>query len=617
MSRAEFISDKIDIHQEKIRSSINNLERKIISKIQSDPNLVAEDLSIRTRTAIEYRNNLRADFQNIFLKTADNNVRDYDSIVNNFMGRFRKLSIPTRFKSLTKPDLATILDLKKFSFNKYKELSNTFYEAVSNDLYESVITGKPFPEMVKSIRGRLNGIYQSSNEEAINRLVRFIDDNQFNTFAADRVATARKILNQKYASDVLGNNLRRYSRTIAHDSLMEFNGAFTKYKAEQAGIFNYVYDGTLILDSRDFCRRNLGKVFSASEIDAEWQSQTWKGKSGNNPFTNRGGYNCRHILDPFEPEFDEDIEESEPSLTKPFGTNKGKTELKLIDQSYNHMKGINSPIMLLIARHKSGGIETNRKAGRRGGSISHFDPTDSKVYMTKDYHVDPKDITKGLTEEGQKIFRHEYGHVIDDAVQNYILINRKRIEEALGLEYKTIGARGSNFIAGAMAKDRALYAGRRTTNGFWGLFDDVIVAKNNTIDKYLTARPDFPLNKIDIERLGITKVEDLETIYKRQAGIGILQKLNGSYRNGGSIADTVGAITSLKNGWGHTRRYYESGKKYNVGKYSIGGGARNEVFANYFQVMASPERIALRKLLQWYAPNTTTMMDNLVKELLK
>ena len=70
MSRAEFISDKIDIHQEKIRSSINNLERSIISKIQSDPNLVAEDLSIRTRTAIELRNNLRSDFQNIFLKTA-------------------------------------------------------------------------------------------------------------------------------------------------------------------------------------------------------------------------------------------------------------------------------------------------------------------------------------------------------------------------------------------------------------------------------------------------------------------------------------------------------------------------------------------------------------------
>jgi hypothetical protein len=47
---------------------------------------------------------------------------------------------------------------------------------------------------------------------------------------------------------------------------MGFDGQFAKYRADELGLTHYKYSGTTVRDSRDFCRRNVGKVYSEEEI---------------------------------------------------------------------------------------------------------------------------------------------------------------------------------------------------------------------------------------------------------------------------------------------------------------------------------------------------------------
>ena len=67
----------------------------------------------------------------------------------------------------------------------------------------------------------------------INELVDFINENKFDTAKKAQVDDAIRKLHTQYASDRAGNNLRRCSGQIAHDSVMQFHGQFTVAKAKE------------------------------------------------------------------------------------------------------------------------------------------------------------------------------------------------------------------------------------------------------------------------------------------------------------------------------------------------------------------------------------------------
>ncbi len=68
------------------------------------------------------------------------------------------------------------------------------------------------------------------------------------------------------------------------------------------GLTSYVYFGSIIRDSRDFCVEHANKIFTEEEARQLWQND-WQGKSGSDPFIDRGGYNCRHHWQPVDPEW--------------------------------------------------------------------------------------------------------------------------------------------------------------------------------------------------------------------------------------------------------------------------------------------------------------------------
>jgi len=307
MAKIDFITRLTDQHEQRIIGTLKNLEDKIVAQLQKS---LGGELTLSTQLAIQLRPALKTLIEETYLKEASLLVSEYDEIVKEYQALIRPLPLPDRFKTLTKADLTTINNLKFLSFSGFEEVANRFLNVISDNVYQSAVTGKPFNAMVKEIRGAINGVYQSSNENAVNRLVDYVAKNRYsdNKSILSKVAIAKTQLNGKYASDILGNNMRKYASQIAHDSIMQFDGQFTKYKANEAGITSFKYTGTNIATTRDFCRRHQSEVFTEQEARNLWSSR-WAGKSGSDPFVNRGGYRCRHSFIPYDPEWENLLED--------------------------------------------------------------------------------------------------------------------------------------------------------------------------------------------------------------------------------------------------------------------------------------------------------------------
>jgi len=308
MSKIDTLNRLIDTHEERIIGVLKTLEDRIRAELTYQ---TKGGSTFNTQFAIAYRPNIKSLIQGIYLKEADAIINEYDEIVKEYQKFIKKLPVPRDFKVLQKADLEVITQLKFLSFSGFQEIANGFLDTISNEVYQSALIGRSFNDMVKNIAGQINGIYQRSNENQINRLVDYIEKNRYSSNASivNKVNDAKNTLASKYGADILGNNMRKYSSQIAHDSIMQFDGQFTKYKADQTGIKQFKYSGTRIDTTRDFCARHIGDVFTEEEARNLWANNSWKGKSGSDPFIDRGGYRCRHSFILYNPEWETILEE--------------------------------------------------------------------------------------------------------------------------------------------------------------------------------------------------------------------------------------------------------------------------------------------------------------------
>lgn len=111
--------------------------------------------------------------------------------------------------------------------------------------------------------------------------------------------------------------LEKQMNRFAHDLYMQYDSAYNVSMAEELDLQYFIYHGTLVGDSRDFCAAHQGKVWSREEAKT-WKEWTpakgeyppgWEIKQkdlyavpsymnypGYEPLIDRGGYNCRHQL---------------------------------------------------------------------------------------------------------------------------------------------------------------------------------------------------------------------------------------------------------------------------------------------------------------------------------
>tara|TARA_Y100000114_G_scaffold106602_1_gene99890 strand:+ start:1576 stop:2478 length:903 start_codon:yes stop_codon:yes gene_type:complete len=296
------ILDKLaDQHEERMINVLYKLEEDVIKEVTKSMNVDV----VSVRLAIQLQPKLRNLIETVFLEEADAIINEeYNKIAKEVLDTFGEMPIPAKFKNLTDIDLQTINALKYQAFSGFEDIAERFLKVINDEVYQSVIAGRPFDDMVSNIRSHINGVYKRSNIAEINELVDFINENKYKASMKSQVEDAIRKLQTQYASDRAGNNLRRYAGQIAHDSVMQFHGQFTVAKAKASGLEHFTYTGTLVRDSRPFCRNMLNKTLTEKEIRDIWNNQGWQGKSTGDPFIVRGGYRCRHTWIPTNPNWD-------------------------------------------------------------------------------------------------------------------------------------------------------------------------------------------------------------------------------------------------------------------------------------------------------------------------
>ena len=287
-------------HQELLFKTIQRLEREVVNIASELPTRTGELYS--TRLAIEIKPRLQQAIEELYLKPVQSFIKDYDKIAGVIVASYGKLPIPPEFKSITEADLVVIQQLKRLAFTNFQNLGNELANTLAGEVYQSTLVGRSFNDMVQTVREKINGIYQFSDNKKAQQLVEYISNNPDGA----EVDTAIDELKQVYGRNTQGDSFVKYASILVTDSIMGFDGQLAKFRADQLGLSSYLYYGSIIKDSRDFCRKHTGKVYTEEQINQIWANDTAQGRDQGSPFIVRGGYNCRHSWQPVDPSWVDD-----------------------------------------------------------------------------------------------------------------------------------------------------------------------------------------------------------------------------------------------------------------------------------------------------------------------
>ena len=294
-------------------TTLDRIEREVVSTASKLP--LTDGKLIELQSAIAIRPQIKAILEREYLKWSDTVVREgfnkqAKRVEKSFKAILEKARIRNKlsaedlakFSELTKGDKALIQNLKQQYFTQFKDVSNTFTRRLSEKVYQNTLVGSEFAVLEKELRQTINGIYASSDDPEITRLVEFVNENKFVKSQQSAVDKAVQTLQSKFARDRAGENMKRYAGQILNDSLRDFDATLNFNKSQDAGLTYVKYYGDVIPTTREICRNVINGVynkrksglFTIDEVNTLWASRSWSGKKSGNPLIVRGGYNCRH-----------------------------------------------------------------------------------------------------------------------------------------------------------------------------------------------------------------------------------------------------------------------------------------------------------------------------------
>jgi hypothetical protein len=283
-------------------TTLDRIEREVVSTASKLP--LTDGKLIELQSAIAIRPQIKAILEREYLKWSDTVVREgFNKQAKRIEKAFKRIgNIPVEFQELTKGDKALIQNLKQQYFTQFKDVSNTFTRRLSEKVYQNTLVGSEFAVLEKELRQTINGIYASSDDPEIQRLVNYINQNKFDKSKQALVDKSIQTLQSKFARDRAGENMKRYAGQILNDSLRDFDATLNFNKSQDAGLTFVKYYGDVIPTTREICRNVINGVynkrksglFTIDEVNTLWASRSWSGKKSGNPLIVRGGYNCRH-----------------------------------------------------------------------------------------------------------------------------------------------------------------------------------------------------------------------------------------------------------------------------------------------------------------------------------
>ena len=182
-------------------------------------------------------------------------------------------------------------------------------ELINQKLFTQKLTGFQqkdiFTNLVENSQEiAIEGLQASIQSEIVTEIKKFVNSGISSQQSFEGLVTAiqNSVLSQDAA--LIGN-----IQTAARDFFSISDANYTIAVANDLGIEWYLYTGTLVRESRDFCKERKGKIFHESEI-RQWPKLKWQGKIPSTDATTififRGGYNC---LDLFMPVDESDVPE--------------------------------------------------------------------------------------------------------------------------------------------------------------------------------------------------------------------------------------------------------------------------------------------------------------------
>ena len=606
---------------ESLTRTLDKIEDQIVSLIDRDLPRQAGKL-IELQSAVAIRPKIKAILDKEYLPFADRVVRKgFGEQAKRVERQFKTIGIiPPEFQELTKGDLALVKNLKQQYYTQFKDVSNNFTRILSDKVYQNTLVGTEFTVLEKELRESINGIYASSRDPAVNRLVSYVKRNRDNPRLKSRVDSAIKQLQSKYARTRTGENMKRYAGQILNDSLRDFDATLNFNKSKDAGLTFVKYYGDVIPTTRDLCRRmvsgQLNKrkngLFTIAEIQDIWGSRSWSGKKGGNPMIVRGGYNCRHQFSYVNPDWYEDDGEDSSTLLKDSKQDtKPTTSIfgNISDEERTYLPLAFGTVATNFTRTISK-IPKSPKMPKLRGDNAFYRPSTDEINLS-DFN-----IKNNL--RARRVYAHEFGHKIDHNIGNIMLdkkdIAKKVISNPDRVVYSTTSFRktlfddvvderkGKNRVQLSNSAQIEIMADRVNLKdnikvGLTGYTDDlnslVTKTQGKTFDQRLAIRTkylddiinekSFPLNKNEVRILlrekGITydpmttQTLDFVTSIKYKLVVSRygkplkLKLKNGetfkaSTRDAGRgfdpmFGDYVGAITNNAIGFGHKLGYYD------------------------------------------------------------
>jgi len=317
-------------YYETLIKTLDKIEREVIATASRLP--LTDGKLIELQSAIAIRPQIKAILEREYLAWSDTVVREgfnkqakriekgFKAVLEEARKR-NKISAEdlAKFSELTKGDLALIQNLKQQYFTQFKDVSNTFTRKLADKVYQNTLIGSEFAVLEKELRQTINGIYASSDDPEVQRLINYIKENETsdNPNIQAKVDKSVQTLQSKFATDRAGENMKRYAGQILNDSLRDFDATLNFNKSQDAGLTYVKYYGDVIPTTREICRnvingvydKRSGGLFTVDEVRELWASRSWSGKKSGDPLIVRGGYNCRHQWSYVNPDwYDEDGE---------------------------------------------------------------------------------------------------------------------------------------------------------------------------------------------------------------------------------------------------------------------------------------------------------------------
>ena len=632
---------------------------------------------IELQSAVAIRPKIKAILDKEYLPFADRVVRKgFGEQAKRIERQFKTIGlIPTEFQELTKGDLALVKNLKQQYYTQFKDVSNNFTRILSDKVYQNTLVGSEFTVLEDELRQSINGIYSTSKDPAVNRLVDYVKNNRDNPALASRVDSAIKILQTKYASTRVGENMKRYAGQILNDSLRDFDATLNFNKSKDAGLTYVKYYGDVIPTTRDHCRNMINGVyntrenglFTIDEINEIWNRRSWKGKKSGNPLVVRGGYNCRHQFSYVNPDwYEDDGEETEDLIESKQDTRPAKSIFG--DTNSDERKYL--PLAF-------GTVATNftNMISKIPKSPKFNKVKNGAFYRPSEDTINLSDFNIENNLRARRVFAHEYGHKIDHNIGTLLMADRKLgekfipnpnkvlfetttfkktlIDDVLDKTKNPKGLQISNSAQSQIMADR-INIKDNIKVGLSGYTDDLIElntkSQGKTFDQRLAIRTkylddiinakSFPLDKNEVIILMrernltydpmLLDTIDFVTAIKHKLVISRYGKplklklksgesFKASTRDAGKgfdsmFADYVGAISDNAIGYGHKQSYYKKFFTTETVKRGYGEvtyGHSTEAFANFTALSNTDNKEIYTKLMNYYAPETTKIFTQI------